>query len=129
VQPILDRHCAGCHSGEKPEGELDLSNTLTGLWRVSYENLLKKDLVGHLEGGFGSANVPLELPMTFGSHQSKLVARIRKEPCKAGLTREEFIKIVTWVDANCPFYGTHGGCKHAEGKDRPDFRPLPLAEK
>jgi len=129
VQPILDRHCARCHTGPKPKGDLDLSNKLTSLWRVSYENLLKKDLVGHLEGGFGSANVPLELPMTFGSHQSKLVARIRKEPCKAKLTREEFIRIVTWVDANCPFYGTHKGCKHAEGKDRPDFRPLPLAGK
>ena len=129
VQPILDKHCISCHSGAKPKGELDLSNKLTGLWRVSYENLLRKDLVGHLHGGFGSANVPLELPMTFGSHQSKLVARIRKDPCRAKLTREEFIRIVTWVDANCPFYGTHKGCKNAGGKDQPNFRPLPLAGK
>ena len=127
VQPILDRHCVRCHGGPKPKGDLDLSNKLTRLWRVSYENLIRKDLVGHLDGGFGSANVPLELPMTFGSHQSKLVARIRKDPCRAKLTREEFIRIVTWVDANCPFYGTHKGCKGADGKDRPDFRPLPLA--
>jgi len=125
VQPILDKHCIGCHSGAKPKGELDLSNKLTGLWRVSYVNLIKKDLVAHLDGGFGSANVPLELPMSFGSHKSKLIARIRKAPCKAKLTREEFIRIATWVDANCPFYGTHKGCKGAGGKDRPDFRPPP----
>ena len=129
VQPVLDKHCARCHSGEKPKGDLDLSSTLTGLWRVSYENLIKKDLVGHLDGGFGSANVPLEKPMTFGSHQSAMIKQMRKPPCNAKLTREEFIRIVTWIDANCPFYGTHEGCKHAEGKDRPDFRPVPLAEK
>jgi len=129
VQPVLDRHCAGCHSGENPKGDLDLSNTLTGLWRVSYENLIRKDLVGHLDGGFGSSNVPLEKPMTFGSHQSKMIKQMRNPPCNVKLTREEFIRIVTWVDANCPFYGTHKGCKSAGGKDRPDFRPVPLADK
>ena len=158
VQPILDKHCVECHSGENPKGALDLSNTLTSLWRVSYisyqpvccyfalisdrcgstalaaalppyENLIRKDLVGHLDGGFGSSNVPLEKPMTFGSHQNKMIKQMREVPCKTDLTREEFIKIVTWIDANCPFYGTHEGCKSAEGKDRPDFRPVPLAEK
>jgi len=129
VQPILDKHCIRCHSGAKPKGQLDLSNKLAGLWRVSYVNLIKKDLVGHLDGGFGSANVPIEPPMTFGSHKSTLITQIRKDPCKAGLTRQEFIRIVTWVDANCPFYGTHKGCKGAGGKDRPDFRPVPVAGK
>ena len=47
-----------------------------------------------------------EPPLTFGSHQSKLIERIGKAPCKANLAREEFIRIVTWIDANAPFYGT-----------------------
>jgi len=67
--------------------------------------------------------------MTFGSHQRKMIKQMQKPPCNVELTREEFIKIVTWIDANCPFYGTHEGCKSASGKDRPDFRPVPLGEK
>jgi hypothetical protein len=70
-----------------------------------------------------------EPPLSFGSHRSKLVERIGKDPCKAGLTKEEFIKIVTWIDANAPFYGTHDGKKNLKWKNEPDFRPLPLAGK
>ena len=129
VQPALDKHCVGCHSGKTPKGGLDLSGDLAGLWNRSYMNLIDKNLVGHLNGGYGSANVPAERPLTFGSHRSKLVERIRKVPCKAKLTREERIRIVTWVDANAPYYGTHRGKKNSECKGDPDFRPLPLAGK
>ena len=129
VQPVLNKHCLGCHSGRKPKGGLDLSGELTRLWNRSYMNLIDKGLVSHLDGGFGSANVPAEPPLTFGSHQSKLVERIRKDPCKAKLTRQEFIRIVTWIDANAPYYGTHRGKKDLKCKDEPGFRPLPLAGK
>jgi len=129
IQPILDTHCLGCHGGKEPKGDLDLAGELTEKFSRSYDNLKKKKLVSYLEGGFGSANVPAEPPLTFGSHQSKLVERIREAPCKANLTREEFIRIVTWIDANAPFYGTHRGKKNLKWKDEPDFRPLPLAGK
>jgi len=129
VQPIFDKHCVGCHGGKQPKGELDLADKLTEKFSLPYESLIKKQLVSYLEGGFGSANVPAEPPLTFGSHQSKLIERIRKAPCKANLTREDFIKIVTWIDANAPYYGTHRGKKNLKWKDEPDFRPLPLAGK
>ena len=129
IQPIFDRHCIGCHSGAKPKGALDLSGELTGLFCNSYENLVNKELMSFLHGCYGEANIPAELPLTFGSHQSKLVERIRKDPCKAGITREEFIKIVTWIDANAPYYGTHAGKKNLQWRNEPDFRPLPLAGK
>ena len=129
VQPILQRRCVGCHSGEKPRGELDLSGELTRLYCRSYENLLDKDLVSFLHGCYGEANVPAEIPLTFGSHRSKMVERIREAPCKANLTQAEFIKIVTWIDANVPYYGTHQGKKNLKWKDDEDFRPMPLAGK
>jgi hypothetical protein len=50
-------------------------------------------------------------------------------PCKAKLTREEFIKIVTWIDSNIPYYGTRKGYKDPKYKDRPDFRITPIAAK
>jgi len=129
VQPTFDKYCLGCHSGREPKGEWDLSGELTELWSRSYETLIEKKLVSQLNGGYGAAHVRATPPLAFGSHRSKLVARIRKAPCKANLTREELIRIVTWIDANVPYSGTHQGKKNLKWKDRADFRPLPVAAK
>ena len=135
VQPILDRRCVSCHSGDTPKGNLVLTGEPEGkFFTRSYEALTgtnpnqKQGLVSYLfTSNFGSASVPLEPPLSFGSHRSKMVKRILKDPCKSDLTREEFIKIVTWIDANAPFYGTHEGKKNIKWKDDPDFRPMPSA--
>ncbi|MBL7134378.1 MAG: hypothetical protein ISS78_09805, partial [Phycisphaerae bacterium] len=60
---------------------------------------------------------------------STLVDRIRNAPCKAAITRGEFVKIVTWIDANAPYYGTYRGRRDLKDKDSPDFRLPPLAGK
>jgi len=125
IRPILDKRCIGCHGGEEPRGRLDLTGELTKLFDRSYESLISKGLVSHLNDGYGAANVAPEPPLTFGSHRSRLVERIRKPPCKANLTREEFIRIVTWIDSNAPYYGTHRGKKNIKWKGEPDFRPMP----
>jgi hypothetical protein len=127
IRPILDKHCVGCHSNGEPEGDLDLTGELTKLYDRSYENLIERGLLGSLNDGYGAANVEPEQPMTFGSHQSRLVERLRASLCGENLTREEFIRLVTWVDANAPYFGTHRGKKNLKWKDDPEFRPLPLA--
>jgi len=119
VQPTLDKHCVGCHSGEAPKGRLDLTAD------SSYKNLVHSRLVNHRECGYGAAHFRAVPPLTHGSHLSELTARIRKNPCKANLTRAEFIRIVTWIDANVPYHGFYGKIV-VQGKDHPDLRPLPL---
>jgi hypothetical protein len=125
VQPILDRHCVRCHGGQQPKGGLDLSGTLTKLFSVSYENLINKRLVNHIDVDPRSAYIPAEPPLTFGSHRSKVVQQVLSGHQKVGLAREEFVRLVTWIDANAPYYGTYGGKKNLRWKDDPDFRPLP----
>jgi hypothetical protein len=125
VQPILNKHCISCHSGKTQSGGLDLSGDLTTLFCKSYENLIDNGLISYLYGCHGEANIPAEPSVAFGSHRSGLVAQIRKAPCKAELSRAEFIKIVTWIDANAPFYGTHDGRKNIKWRNEPDFRPMP----
>lgn len=130
IRPLLDKHCVSCHGKTKPEGGLELTGEPTQLYDRSYENFVERGLLGNLnDGECGSANVAPEPPLTFGSHQSRLAARIRETPCKANLTREEFIRIVTWIDSNAPYFGTHQGKKNIKWKNDPDFRPLPLAGK
>ena len=126
VQPILDRHCVSCHNAEKLEGDLDLSGELTTLFNRSYENLLQKDLVQVFhenEPKTGDASpVP---PYTLGSHVSKLVQLIREGHADVNLSRSEFIRLVTWIDANSPYYGSYFGRRNVKYRNHPDFRPTP----
>ena len=49
VQPILDRHCVRCHNREKPDGDIDLSGELTTFFSRSYETIMSKNLVAHIQ--------------------------------------------------------------------------------
>jgi len=131
VQPILDKRCVSCHSAEKPNG-IDLSGTMTALFSVSYENLVKKRWAGNVIDEIGisgtggkHSNIEAADPLTYGSPTSKLVAMLRQGHQKVELSREEFIRLVTWIDANAPYYGTWDGRRNVRYKDLPDFRPNP----
>jgi hypothetical protein len=136
IQPIFERHCVSCHRGSKAGGGLDLSGDLTELFNRSYENLIHKDLVGYIQEFIGpkpegadamgyAAAVP---PFTYGSHRSKLIAVLRAGHYGVHLPREEFIRLVTWVDANAPYYGSYFGRRNLAHRNRPDFRPVPTLE-
>ncbi len=129
VQPTLDKHCVGCHGGQQPKGRLDLVGVPIGKFSSSFLHLIDSGLVSYRDCRYGAAHFLAVPPLTHGSHRSKLVEQIRRDPCKANLTREEFIKIVTWIDANVPYYGTYRGKRNLQDKDHPDFRALPLVGK
>jgi hypothetical protein len=87
-----------------------------------------KGLVSSRQCGFGRSGFRPLPPLSYGSHLSKLAERIRTgDPCKADVSRDEFIRIVTWIDANAPYYGTYRGKRDLKDKDDPEFRSLPLA--
>jgi hypothetical protein len=48
---------------------------------------------------------------------------------KVKLSREEMVRLVTWIDANVPYYGTYRGHRNIEDKDHPNYRALPVALK
>ena len=127
VQPILDKHCVGCHGGEKPKARLDLAGVPTQKYSRGYEALIDRGLVNFADCRYGSSNFVAVPPLTRGSHLSKLCAQIRKDPCKAKITRAEFIRIATWIDANVPYYGTYRGKRNPQDVDDPQFRLAPPA--
>ncbi|MDP6633343.1 MAG: hypothetical protein QGG42_00410 [Phycisphaerae bacterium] len=127
VQPVLNKHCVGCHSGAKPKGRLDLTGEPTRQWCRSYENLINKRLVSFADCRYGSSNFNAVPPLSRGSHLSKMIAHMRKGPCQTKITRAEFIRVATWIDANVPYYGTYRGKRDLRDKDCPDFRLPPLA--
>jgi hypothetical protein len=129
VQPILDRHCVDCHNADKPEGNLDLSGEMTELFSRSYENIVGKDLVSVFrENDPKTGDAAPIAPFSLGSHASRLIQLIRAGHEDARLSREEFITLATWVDANAPYYGSYYGRRNIKYKDHPDFRPPPGME-
>jgi len=109
IQPILNKHCVGCHGGKSPKGHLDLTGETTKDWNRSYESLVGKGLVAVRDCRYGRSGFRPEPPLSFGSHLSKLTERIRTDPCKSKLSTAEFIRITTWIDANSPYLGKYGG--------------------
>jgi hypothetical protein len=110
----------------KEEGDVDLSGDLTTLFNRSYENLLSRNFVQVFhenEPKTGDAS-PIA-PYTLGSHVSKLVRLIREGHEGVDLSKPEFIKLVTWIDANSPYYGSYFGRRNVKYRDHPDFRPVP----
>ncbi len=54
-----------------------------------------------------------------------MIDKLRKGHSKVKLTREELIRLVTWIDTNANYYGTYEGKKNIKWKDDPAFRLCP----
>ncbi|MCF7958805.1 MAG: hypothetical protein K9M57_10190, partial [Phycisphaerae bacterium] len=90
VQPVLDKNCVKCHSGEKPKAGLVLTGELTQMFSKSYENLIPErrggpgrrrfELVGPTigENHPKTGNVHYLPAKSVGSHASVLVAMLSK---------------------------------------------------
>jgi len=138
VQPIFDRHCVSCHGGEKSHEEPNLSGEMTTHFNRSYESIISKQLISAIREwvpahgpclpGGPMEHVEAVAPYTYGSHQSKLVKVIREGHHDVQLDREEFIRLVTWIDCNAPFYGSYFGRRNLMYKNHPEFRPHPTWE-
>lgn len=107
AQPVIEAHCGGCHSGPKRAGGIDLSTERTDLFSVAYETLTSKKLVTFVSA-YGCDTLPSRPPKYYGSHASKIVQLLRsthKE--RVNMPKGEFRRLVTWIDCNCPYYGTY----------------------
>jgi len=103
VQPVFDQHCAGCHGGLKPDAELDFSGGLTKRYNRAYDTILAHGLVSRSNVGDDAKITP---PLAFGSHRSKLIKVLRDElhAKEVRLDRNDWIRLVTWIDANAPYH-------------------------
>ncbi len=140
VQPVLNRHCVKCHSGEDGAPEPELTGDLTDTFNVAYENLVRKgtgaesgrDLRKQYMKNFGKNpytswiptfndledNILQITPKTWGSPVSRLSQIVTSgHPRKDGtqrvrLTDDERLRIHMWIDLNVPYYGTSQSRQH-----------------
>ncbi len=124
VQPILDRHCTRCHGGEEPDGGIDLSPTRAedGLM-LSYHAIFGRKSDGsrgdsHVSVSNRFSGASISGAMEFGSHKSRLIRVLLDDPehlAKVKLSDEEWLALVTWVDANAPYHDKFFNRRPAEG--------------
>lgn len=128
IQPIFDKHCTRCHSEADAQGGIDLSGTPQpdGFFQ-SYRTLLGlPSLVDPSQppvrplvicsDRFSGASV--SGTQQFGSHKSPLVQVLLNDEshrAEVKLAAEEWIALVTWVDANAPYYDTFYNKRPADG--------------
>jgi hypothetical protein len=116
VQPILDRHCVRCHGGKEPDGGLDFTDTRAADGYFQSFRSMFGILPGSAKPGrvlvscsnrFSGSSV--SQPKQFGSHRSLLIRVLLDDPLhkqEVKLNRQEWLALVTWVDANAPYHDT-----------------------
>jgi formylglycine-generating enzyme required for sulfatase activity len=112
VQPVLDRHCVGCHDGVKGKPDLR-GGTLVKDWRIafgfpaagkfstSYCNLFPYVRNNGIEGDYH-----LLSPMEFHFSSTELGQLLRKGHHGVKLDHDAFDRLVTWHDMNRPYHGS-----------------------
>ncbi len=117
IQPILDRNCIACHDGGDKRTRFDLRATrvMTAEKEMnqSYLSLLGGNICGDGRGNGKEAAVWLSnrfssgevsKPYEFGSSRSRLVQQLKKGHHEAKLTSDEWLRLITWIDANAPYH-------------------------
>ncbi|MBQ9874487.1 MAG: hypothetical protein IJM30_08480 [Thermoguttaceae bacterium] len=120
VQPVFDKYCVACHDFGKKAGEkLILAGDRNPAFNASYWSIRSGGFVR--VPGAGPHNVLP--PYTWGSTQSALAKifidghenpEIDAKRKELGLfvdkttDPEAFLRVVTWIDINAPYYPTYG---------------------
>jgi formylglycine-generating enzyme required for sulfatase activity len=105
VQPVLDKHCVGCHNAER-EGSLDFTAKAENGWN----NLTPSYLALHpyVRRPGPESDYHLPAPLEFHADTSILVQMLMKGHKGVKLDDESWDRLVTWIDLNVPDHGTWG---------------------
>lgn len=126
IQPILDKHCVGCHGDDN---KLDLRGTkyvsgapfttayinlvfgidLTPTKTHSVVNSIASPISCYYDYPSRETDSPetesVIAPMSVLSYVSPLVKKIEAGHNGVKLSDDEFNRLKAWIDLNCPFYG------------------------
>jgi hypothetical protein len=104
VQPVFNKQCLSCHDYGTPGGQvLNLAPDRSNTFNTSYNELWRKPYIAAI----GAGPSEIQPAYSWGSHASKLVNTIRNGHYGVQLSKEEFDRIVTWIDINAPYYTSY----------------------
>jgi hydrazine synthase alpha subunit-like protein/concanavalin A-like lectin/glucanase superfamily protein/WD40 repeat protein len=117
VQPILDQHCVQCHGGKNGiAGGIDLTGGWTWAFNISYETLIKNNLVGFIRcHNSDTTSSDILSPRTIGSGAAKLTELLNSghKDRIPKLSKQERDLFLAWMDTNSNYYGTWNWTEYA----------------
>lgn len=106
VQPVLDKHCVGCHDG-KPAANGSPKPNFADTGRGD-RGFVKSYLALHpfVRRPGPESDYHLQKPMEWHASTSELVQMLRKGHKGVKLDTEAWDRLYTWIDLNVPCHGT-----------------------
>jgi len=106
VQPVLDKHCVGCHDGKpRPDGKTlpCFADTAKGAGGFAKSYLA---LHPYVRRPGPESDYHLQVPMEWDVSTSELVQMLQKGHHGVKLDAEAWDRLYTWIDLNVPCHGT-----------------------
>jgi len=101
VQPVFTKNCAHCHDVGQEAGEkLILAADQSIPFNAAYTDMWRKQAIHAI----GAGPAAIQEAYSWGSHASKVVSQIKSGHNEVELTREEWERVVTWIDLNAVYY-------------------------
>jgi len=110
VQPVLERHCVGCHEKEPKAPDLRRGPwpEHSQRWYTSYVNLRDHAFFyGATRGDYDPWTTPRTLPGKFGARASRLYPMLRAGHHDLKLPPEDLRRIALWLDCHSDFFGAY----------------------
>ncbi len=103
VQPVLDRHCVGCHNQKPYNGTQlsDLSAGMSGKFTRAYSHLQR-----YVRRPGPESDYHMMPPAEYHADTSPLVQMLHRGHHGVKLDRESWERIYAWIDLNVPDHGT-----------------------
>jgi formylglycine-generating enzyme required for sulfatase activity len=149
VQPVLDRHCVGCHDGRselcdlrdeelvenyqgRQPGRLDLTRMRDehrdlNSGRIRYTPAYES-LVPYIRRVNVGDDVSMLSPGFYHADTSELIQILQKGHHGVRLDQEDWDRLITWIDLNGPCHGTWGDVFDIPVLDHADRRRMELFE-
>jgi hypothetical protein len=117
VQPVLDRHCSGCHDGRAAGSARSLPDftrrppVSAGSASPSYNDPARfppayLELRRFVRGHTMESDMRLLRPYEFHASTTRLVQLLENGHHGVALDRGDWDRIITWIDLNTPCHGT-----------------------
>jgi formylglycine-generating enzyme required for sulfatase activity len=117
VQPVIDRHCLGCHDGRSVEGQPvpDLRGTvLTSDYKARHTfpyggphfSVGYFELSRYVRRPGLESDLHLLMPLEFHADTTQLVQLLAKGHHNVQLDPDSWERLITWIDLNAPYHGT-----------------------
>jgi hydrazine synthase alpha subunit-like protein len=118
VQPTLNTHCVKCHTHNRIDNRVILTDDLTDQFNVAYEELLPYLSVAISNRWDNPDDVHARPPYTFGSKVSPLSRLLDGGHHGVELSAEDWQRLAGWIDANGVYYDRY---QHNRGPKRKIF--------